>query len=72
MATKKSRRAASAPNFEPEFVSDVVAARIIGVSAPTLRRWRCKGHGPKVCRLGGLVRYKVSDLRAWAEAHEVA
>lgn len=72
MATKKSRRATSAPSFEPEFVSDVVAARIIGVSAPTLRRWRHLKRGPKVCKLGGLVRYRVSDLRAWAQEQAVA
>ena len=72
MASKKSRRATSAPTFEPEYVPDIVAARIIGASAPTLRRWRHEGCGPKFCRLGGLVRYKLSDLRAWAQAQEVA
>jgi predicted DNA-binding transcriptional regulator AlpA len=72
MMARKSRRAASAPSFEQEYVNDVIAARIVGVSAPTLRRWRCEGRGPKVCKLGGLVRYRVSDLRAWAQAQEVA
>ncbi|MDN5796724.1 MAG: helix-turn-helix domain-containing protein [Intrasporangium sp.] len=39
------------------------------MSEYTLRRWRCQGRGPACVRVGRLVRYRVSDLAAWAEAH---
>ncbi|WP_301485118.1 AlpA family transcriptional regulator [Intrasporangium sp.] len=45
------------------------AAAWLGMSEYTLRRWRCQGRGPACVRVGRLVRYRVSDLAAWAEAH---
>lgn len=49
-----------------EWVSDVEAARIIGVSAASLRRWRQRRMGPPYRKVGGhLVRYRRSDLEHW-------
>jgi len=38
------------------------AARLLGLSARTLQKWRWNGRGPKFLRLNGAVRYARSDL----------
>lgn len=38
-----------------------------GLSAPTLRRWRGEGVGPRFVKLGGAVRYRRTDVLAWLE-----
>lgn len=51
------------------FLKTAEAAAKIGFQPQTLRRWRCRGCGPKYCRLGsGLgarVVYRASDLEQW-------
>jgi len=42
------------------------AARRLGLSARTLRRYRVTGGGPAFHRFGGRVRYRRADLDAWA------
>jgi predicted DNA-binding transcriptional regulator AlpA len=41
------------------------AARILGLSVKTLRRWRWAGKGPAFRKLGRAVRYALSDLEAF-------
>lgn len=41
------------------------AARYLGVSVPTLNRWRGAGSGPPWSRLGGRVYYTFADLQAF-------
>lgn len=41
------------------------AARYLGVSVPTLNRWRGAGSGPTWTKLGSRVYYLVSELRAF-------
>lgn len=36
--------------------------------ARTLERWRLEGRTPKYVKLGRMVRYRRSDLDAWAES----
>lgn len=36
----------------------------------TLRYWRHCGAGPRSVRLGGRVRYRVDDVKAWAAEQE--
>ncbi len=43
------------------------AARLLGISARTLEKYRCHGSGPTFRKLGGRVVYAVSDLEAWAD-----
>lgn len=43
------------------------AAKYLAVSIPTLTRWRSQGLGPRWARLGGSVRYRLADLRAFVE-----
>ena len=39
----------------------------LGISPRTLARWRSEKTGPPWVRLGGAIRYRVSDLDAWAD-----
>ncbi|HLN23922.1 MAG TPA: helix-turn-helix domain-containing protein [Patescibacteria group bacterium] len=43
------------------------AARMLGLSARTLEKYRCHGTGPVFRKLGGRVVYAVDDLETWAE-----
>jgi predicted DNA-binding transcriptional regulator AlpA len=43
------------------------AARMLGLSARTLEKYRCHGTGPVFRKLGGRVVYAVDDLEAWAD-----
>jgi predicted site-specific integrase-resolvase len=49
--------------IDPLVVDQATAARMLGVSVSTLRRWGREGKGPRVIRLSRLVRYRPSDLR---------
>lgn len=44
------------------------AADYLGVAKHTLARWRVEGGGPPFLKLGGPVRYDVSDLDTWIDA----
>ena len=46
---------------KPNLTTGMVA-EILGVSAGTLRWWRCVGIGPKWYKIGGLVRYTMRDV----------
>jgi len=48
-----------------EFAREQAVATMLDVSLATLRRWRLFGKGPKYLKLGGLVRYRHSDLNSW-------
>jgi hypothetical protein len=46
-----------------QYVSDVVAAKIIGCSPQSLRNWRCTGgRGPVYSKKNRMIRYRVQDL----------
>ena len=47
------------------------AAHYLGVSPGTLEVWRCKGRGPRYCKLGKVVVYDPIDLDAFREARKV-
>lgn len=36
-----------------------------GIAAKTLANWRSQGRGPAYHKLGGKVRYKISDVEDW-------
>jgi predicted DNA-binding transcriptional regulator AlpA len=48
---------------QDRFVPDTVAARLIGTTPATMRRWRHEGRGPRHVRIGSNIRYRV----AWLE-----
>lgn len=49
-------------------VDEHEAARRLGLSVKTLRRWRWSGRGPAFRKLGAAVRYAEVDLAHFVEA----
>ena len=45
-------------------VNEYEAARILGLSVKTLRRWCWAGKGPNFVKIGSAVRYEPSELSA--------
>ena len=62
---------------ENPMLTDVEAARYIGMSVAFLRLSRCEGTygnrtpGPPYYKIGRSVRYKLEDLDAWLQKHRV-
>lgn len=48
------------------------AAAFLNCSEWTLAEWRCKGTGPRFCKLGNRVRYTPAALAEWIEANTAA
>ena len=51
---------------ETVYLTPLQAARIVGLSAKTLARYRVKAKGPVFVKLEGRVRYLRKDLDDWA------
>jgi hypothetical protein len=51
--------------------SQLTVAAIRKCSLSTVERDRWAGTGVSFCKMGHLVRYKKSDIRAWIESHPV-
>jgi excisionase family DNA binding protein len=50
-------------NINLSLLSEIEAARYLGISVRTLQAWRVRGGGPTFCRLGlRAIRYRRSDL----------
>ncbi len=49
-------------------LTETEAAKRVGVSISTLRRWRRKRIGPKFFSLGGILRYRIVDLDEFVES----
>ncbi len=49
-----------------EYVSSAEAAKLLGLARGTLPAWRSKGEGPAFYRFGRSIRYRRSELEAWA------
>jgi excisionase family DNA binding protein len=50
-------------------VTEREAAEMLGVRPRTLQAYRLSGGGAPFVKLGRLVRYRISDLEAWAAEH---
>ena len=48
------------------------AARLLGCSEAALRRWEGLGSGPRVTRLGRLVRFSPESIREFVERNSQA
>ena len=60
------------PWEESAHVADERAAEFLGTTVATLRKWRCRGVGPRWRKFGHLVRYSTADLERWAAEQERA
>jgi predicted site-specific integrase-resolvase len=52
----------------PRLIDEQEAAKILGLSVKTLRRWRWAGRGPTFRMIGGAVRYHPMDLDNFIDA----
>ena len=57
-----------APADVAVYVNEREASKILDVSPRRLQSWRVSGSGPAFHKFGQAVRYRLSDLLAWAEA----
>ena len=51
---------------EATYMNTLQAARYLGLSDKTLRRYRASGGGPVFCRFNTRIRYRRQDLDDWA------
>ncbi len=56
------------PTLLSGLVNEHEAARILGLSVKTLRRWRWAGKPPHFVKIGSAVRYEPATLRALVDA----
>jgi hypothetical protein len=60
------------PSFaSSNFLTTADAAAHIGLGLSTLEKFRIFGGGPKFCKFGRRVLYRLADLEAWAEDRAV-
>lgn len=53
-----------------KMLSTKEVAKILGLSHRTLENYRQNGRGPKYVKVGGCIRYKVSDVMEWIELEQ--
>lgn len=57
-------------------LSNAEAASLLGIKPNTLEIWRCKGRGPRFCKMGGAkqaaIRYRSEDVTEWIERQSFA
>ncbi len=58
----------TAHDTAPALVKEHEAARVLGLSVKTLRRWRWAGKPPRFLKIGSAVRYDPAELAAFIEA----
>lgn len=64
----KPQRANASPPLD-ECVDTDTAARILGVSAAALEKWRARGNSPlRFVRVGRLVKYRLSEIERYLDA----
>ncbi len=56
----------------PEYLDTIAASVYLALSRQRLEIWRCRGGGPRYCKLGNAVRYKRSDLDEFMVARRIA
>lgn len=50
-----------------ELLTPVELAGLVKIEVGTLARWRYLGRGPAFLKLGGVVRYRRSDVAEWMQ-----
>jgi len=57
-------------NVLPDLVDTNEAAKILGRSPATLKRWRCQGIGPNFIQIHSRIRYDVNVLLEFIKMNE--
>jgi predicted DNA-binding transcriptional regulator AlpA len=53
-------------NDDDRYVSEIIVAKLTGMSRRTLQQWRRERRGPRWRRVGRrAVRYSLADVRRW-------
>jgi hypothetical protein len=55
----------AASNPDPIYLNQTQLGRRWGISVRSLERWRWLGRGPDYVKIGGSVRYRLSDVEAY-------
>lgn len=50
-----------------DFISPQQLSKHLSLSCGTLANWRSRHIGPRFVKLGKVIRYRISDVLAWAE-----
>ena len=53
-----------------KFISELQLAELIGIKAPTLRKWRWEGKGPIFIKMGHRVMYSMEDVMLYIESQK--
>tara|TARA_R110000868_G_scaffold104453_4_gene287609 strand:- start:13769 stop:13975 length:207 start_codon:yes stop_codon:yes gene_type:complete len=48
-----------------KFINEHSLSELIGIKAPTLRKWRWEGKGPKFVKFGCRVMYNMKDVETY-------
>jgi len=59
-------------NHEDKYVDEKYVSEFLGLALATVRDMRFHSRGPGWHKFGRAVRYRLSEVRAWAEAQKVA
>lgn len=59
------------PTTEQGAMNEKQAAGFLGVSIPTVRKWRFEGRGPVYVKMGRRVVYLTDDLRTYRDGCRV-
>lgn len=46
-------------------------SEMVGITTKTAETWRTRGFGPSYIKVGSLVKYRPSDVRAWMDRRTV-
>ena len=57
--------------IEKNYLNDVEAAEILGLSKQTLRNWRFNQRGPAYVKAGRSVRYSIGDLHHYMQTQRI-
>lgn len=55
-----------------KLLDETAAAQMLNLQPRTLTRWRWSGKGPTYCKIGGAIRYRISDLEAFVIKNRIA
>jgi len=58
--------------MEDRYTNEAGASTRLSISVSTLQKMRVTGNGPRFCKIGRSVRYRMSDLDAYMAARIVS
>ncbi len=65
------KRSAPAPAAHDPLLDEAAVAQRFEFAKNTLAKWRCQGRGPRFIKLGGRIRYRLSDVEAYLRERTV-